>query len=164
MFLHAEKMARSRSVTYGKDGSVEHLFALIDLCKLIEQHKKFILGHAEPLENIKSKVPEWNTEKFDTRFAFPIGRDWKEADRIREQWQRPVRVGSFARAMFEIFEAVTKRSLQRTGRFAYARNQALGLQIHQMRIASARAQTRSCLRRRGKELVHRAHWKQPNTA
>ena len=57
MFLHAEKMARSRSVTYGKDGSVEHLFALIDLCKLIEQHKKFILGHAEPLENMNRRSP-----------------------------------------------------------------------------------------------------------
>ncbi len=84
MFLHAET-AQSRSATCGKDGSVEHLFALIDLCKLIEQHKKFILGRAEPLENDDLGVPEWNTEKLDTRFACPIGRDWKEADRIRQQ-------------------------------------------------------------------------------
>lgn len=42
MFLHPEKTARSRLAVYGKDGSVEHLFALIDLCKLIDRHKKSI--------------------------------------------------------------------------------------------------------------------------
>ena len=50
MFLYAET-AQSRSATCGKDGSVEHLFALIDLCKLIERHKKFSLGLAESFEN-----------------------------------------------------------------------------------------------------------------
>ena len=83
MFLHAEKTAQSHSAMYGKDGSVEHLFALIDLCKLIEQHKKFILARAEPAENDELEVPEWNTVKLDTRFACPIGHDWQEADRIR---------------------------------------------------------------------------------
>ena len=46
MLLHAETTAQSRSATYGKNGSAEHLFALIDLCELIERHKKFILAHA----------------------------------------------------------------------------------------------------------------------
>jgi len=57
MFLYAET-AQSRSATCGKDGSVEHLFALIDLCKLIEQHKRFILRRAEPFENDESEVPD----------------------------------------------------------------------------------------------------------
>jgi hypothetical protein len=42
MFSASEKTARSRLAVYGKDGSVEHLFALIDLCKMIDRHKKSI--------------------------------------------------------------------------------------------------------------------------
>jgi len=61
MFLDAE-MAQSRSATCGKDGSAEHLFALIDLCKLIEQHKRFILRRAEAFENDESEVPDGQRE------------------------------------------------------------------------------------------------------
>ena len=86
MFLCAET-AQSRSATCGKDGSVEHLFALIDLCKLIERHKKFSLGLAKSFENDGSGMPEWSTEKLDTRFACP-GRDWEEPDGIRQRRQR----------------------------------------------------------------------------
>jgi hypothetical protein len=39
-------------------GSAEHLFALIDLCRLIERHKKFILPHAKPREIDKSRSTE----------------------------------------------------------------------------------------------------------
>jgi hypothetical protein len=46
MFVHAETTVQSRLATYGKDGSAEHLFALLDLCKLIGRHKKFILARA----------------------------------------------------------------------------------------------------------------------
>jgi hypothetical protein len=35
----------------------EHLFALIDLCELIERHKKFILARAEPGETDESHSP-----------------------------------------------------------------------------------------------------------
>ena len=89
MFLHAE-MAQSRSATCGSDGSMEHLVALIDLCKLIEQHKKFSLRLAESFENNDLGMPEWNTEKLDTRFACLIGRDWAEPDRIGQQRQRTI--------------------------------------------------------------------------
>src|ERR1700722_17037152 len=47
MFLHAETLAQSRSATYSEMGSAEHLFALINLCELIERHKKFILKRAQ---------------------------------------------------------------------------------------------------------------------
>ena len=89
MFLYDET-AQSPSATCGKDGSVEHLFALIDLCKLIEQHKKFSVGLAESFENDDLGVPESSTEKLDTRFACPIGRHWEEPDRIGQQRQRTI--------------------------------------------------------------------------
>lgn len=57
MFLHAETTAQSRLATYSKNGSAEHLFALIDLCKLIERHKKFILAGAGPRETEESEAP-----------------------------------------------------------------------------------------------------------
>src|SRR5262245_55202284 len=41
--LHRETAALSRLATYNK-GSVEHLFALIDLCLLIERHNNWILA------------------------------------------------------------------------------------------------------------------------
>jgi hypothetical protein len=66
MFLYAET-GQSRSATCCKDGSVEHLFALIDLCELIEQHKKLSLGLAESFENDDSGMPEWNIDKLNTR-------------------------------------------------------------------------------------------------
>jgi hypothetical protein len=44
MFLHAETPAQSQSASYGKTSTAEHLFALIDLCELIERHKKFIVN------------------------------------------------------------------------------------------------------------------------
>jgi hypothetical protein len=50
MFLHAETTAQSRLATYSEKGSAEHLFALIDLCELIERHKKFILACANPAD------------------------------------------------------------------------------------------------------------------
>ena len=50
MFLHAETLAQSHSATYSETGTAEHLFALIDLCELIERHKKFILNRARPAD------------------------------------------------------------------------------------------------------------------
>jgi hypothetical protein len=44
MFLRTGITARSRVPAYSKDGSPEHLFTLINLCLLIERHKKLILG------------------------------------------------------------------------------------------------------------------------
>ena len=41
--LHGKTAALSRLATYNK-GSVEHLFALIDLCLLIERHNNWILA------------------------------------------------------------------------------------------------------------------------
>ena len=41
--LHRKTAALSRLATYNK-GSVEHLFALIDLCLLIERHNNWILA------------------------------------------------------------------------------------------------------------------------
>ena len=43
MSLHRETAALSRLAAYNK-GSVEHLFALIDLCLLIERHNNWILA------------------------------------------------------------------------------------------------------------------------
>ena len=57
MFLHTEITAHSRLPTYSKNGSAEHLFALIDLCILIERHKKFILAGAGPRETEESEAP-----------------------------------------------------------------------------------------------------------
>jgi hypothetical protein len=57
MFLHAETTAQSRLATYSKNGSAEHLFALIDLCILIERHKKFIFAGAGPRETEESEAP-----------------------------------------------------------------------------------------------------------
>jgi hypothetical protein len=65
MFLHAETTAQPRLATYSKNGSVEHLFALIDLCKLIERHKNFILAGAKP----KNRRSPWNTEELDMKFV-----------------------------------------------------------------------------------------------
>jgi hypothetical protein len=50
MLLHTETLAQSRSSTYCENSSAEHLFALIDLCKLIERHKKLILACADPAD------------------------------------------------------------------------------------------------------------------
>jgi hypothetical protein len=68
MFLHAEILAQSRSATYSEMGSAEHLFALIDLCELIEQHKKFILKRASSRHK-ESKVPQRGTEESDAEFS-----------------------------------------------------------------------------------------------
>ena len=54
MFLHAETLAQSRSATYSEMGTAEHLFALIDLCELIERHKKFILKRAQSSRRTKN--------------------------------------------------------------------------------------------------------------
>ena len=43
MSLHRETATLSRLATYNK-GSVEHLFALIELCLLIERHNNWILA------------------------------------------------------------------------------------------------------------------------
>ena len=37
----------------GTSPVAEHLFALIDLCELIERHKKFILARAEPSRDLR---------------------------------------------------------------------------------------------------------------
>jgi hypothetical protein len=55
MFLHVETSALSRLATYSEKGSAEHLFALIDLCELIERHKKFILTCAQPSRHTKNR-------------------------------------------------------------------------------------------------------------
>jgi hypothetical protein len=60
MFLHPQTTAQSRLRTYGKNGSAEHLFALIDLCKLIEQHKELILARAEPRETDELDEAQWH--------------------------------------------------------------------------------------------------------
>jgi len=41
----------------GTSPVAKHLFALIDLCELIERHKKFILARAEPGETEESHFP-----------------------------------------------------------------------------------------------------------
>ena len=58
MFLHTEIMAHSRVPTYSKNGSPEHLSALINLCLLIERHKKLILARAEPGRSAELKIPQ----------------------------------------------------------------------------------------------------------
>src|SRR6202045_3109810 len=55
MFLHAETLAQSRSATYSEMGSAEHLFALINLCELIERHKKFIFKRAQSSRHTKNR-------------------------------------------------------------------------------------------------------------
>jgi hypothetical protein len=47
MFLCTETPAQSQSATYGETGTAKHLFALIDLCELIEPHKKFVVNRAQ---------------------------------------------------------------------------------------------------------------------
>jgi len=47
-----------RSATYCKSGSPKHLSALINLCLLIERHKKLILARAEPGRSAESKIPQ----------------------------------------------------------------------------------------------------------
>ncbi len=68
MVLHADTTAQSCLAADSRSGSAEHLFALIDLCKLIERHKKFILTRVEPRETDEdqSEVPQWLT---DTKIA-----------------------------------------------------------------------------------------------
>ena len=41
----------------GTSAVAEHLFALIDLCELIERYKKFILKRAQSSGHKESKVP-----------------------------------------------------------------------------------------------------------
>jgi hypothetical protein len=56
MLLHSETLAQSRSATYSEMDSAEHLFALIDLCELIERHKKFILKRAQSSRHTKNRM------------------------------------------------------------------------------------------------------------
>ncbi len=67
MFLHAETLAQSRSATYGENGSAEHLFALIDLCELIERHKKFILKRAQSSRHLKNRRSRNGVPRSQTR-------------------------------------------------------------------------------------------------
>ena len=69
MFLRAEKLAQPRSATYSEMGSAEHLFALINLCELIERHKKFILKRAQSSGHKESKIPQCGTEGSDAEFG-----------------------------------------------------------------------------------------------
>jgi hypothetical protein len=55
MFPHAETLTQSRSATYSEMGSAKHLFALIDLCELIERHKKFILKRDQSSRHTKNR-------------------------------------------------------------------------------------------------------------
>ncbi len=57
MFLHTEITAHSCVPTYSKNGSPEHLSALINLCLLIERHKKLILARAEPGRSVGIEDP-----------------------------------------------------------------------------------------------------------
>jgi len=54
MFPHSETTTQSPLATNIKKGSAQHLSALIDLCELIERHKKFILARTEPRETDES--------------------------------------------------------------------------------------------------------------
>jgi hypothetical protein len=69
MFLHAETLAQSRSATYSETGTAEHLFALIDLCELIERHKKFILNRAQSSRRTKNRGFRDGTEESDAEFG-----------------------------------------------------------------------------------------------
>ena len=69
MFLHAETLAQSRSATYSEMGSAEHLFALINLCELIERHKKFILNRAQSSRRTKNRGFRNGTEELDAEFG-----------------------------------------------------------------------------------------------
>jgi len=60
MFLHTEITAYSRVPNYITNGSVEHLSALINLCLLIERHKKLILARPNLERPLKSKIPRRN--------------------------------------------------------------------------------------------------------
>ena len=70
MFLHAETTAQSRLATYSKNGSAEHLFALIDLCDpdraAQEIHPCSVQGLAETEE---LEAPQRNREELDTKFG-----------------------------------------------------------------------------------------------
>jgi hypothetical protein len=55
VFLHTELTGHSRLPSYGKSGSAEHLSALINLCLLIERHKKLILARVEQQPPIGSR-------------------------------------------------------------------------------------------------------------
>ena len=88
MFLHAETLAQSRSATYSEMGSAEHLFALIDLCELIERHKKFILNRAQSSRRTKNRGFRNGTEELDAEFGRRMlltGRDWPQPAHIRDQ-------------------------------------------------------------------------------
>ena len=67
MFLHAETLAQSRSATYSEMGTAEHLFALIDLCELIERHKKFILKRAQSSRHTKNRRFRNAVQRSETR-------------------------------------------------------------------------------------------------
>jgi hypothetical protein len=69
MFLHAETLAQSHSATYSETGTAEHLFALIDLCELIERHKKFILNRAQSSRRTKNRGFRNGTEESDAEFG-----------------------------------------------------------------------------------------------
>ena len=58
MFLHTEITTHSRVPTYSKNGSPEHLSTLINLCLLIERHKKLIVARAEPGRSAESNIPQ----------------------------------------------------------------------------------------------------------
>jgi hypothetical protein len=47
MLPHTEITAYARMRKYVKNGSAEHLSALINLCSLIDRHKKLILARAK---------------------------------------------------------------------------------------------------------------------
>jgi hypothetical protein len=44
---------------YGKVGSAEHLFALINVCLLIERHKRMILALADSTTWVTSRGSAW---------------------------------------------------------------------------------------------------------
>jgi hypothetical protein len=87
MFLHAETLAQSRSATYSETGTAEHLFALIDLCELIERHKKFILNRAHPADAQRiegsAMIPRSQTRNLVA--ALLTERDWPQPAHIRDQ-------------------------------------------------------------------------------
>jgi hypothetical protein len=69
MFLHAKTLAQSHPATYSETGTAEHLFALIDLCELIERHKKFIVNRAQSSRRTKNRGFLNGTEESDAEFG-----------------------------------------------------------------------------------------------
>jgi hypothetical protein len=65
MLPHTEITAYVRMRKYVKNGSAEHLSALINLCFLIHRHKKLILARVNLEGTLKSRIPRRNTVRLN---------------------------------------------------------------------------------------------------